>query len=409
MKVLALGCGDMGRMGISVLIPFPQITSITVADKNIALAKKYIELAGSNKLQATEIDVTNEGQLVELISNHDLVINTVGPFYKFGVPILEAVIKAKRNYIDICDDWKPTLKMLEMDNAAKAAGITAILGIGASPGVTNLMAAKACSKLDEVDTLITGWGIGSTKSGRAPKYFVSRKKLFEPSKEPRKASAAILHLIIESIGKIPTFRDGKLTEIEALTEVKSVKFPGGGRNMYACHVGHPEPVTLSRTLKANYISNVMYLTKLATNRVRGYIRKIEAGTMTENEVAIALERDLSRWWVVTYLMFWLIARLFKLPPELCAIAEGKKDNKSKRVAIGMKYRPYGEVEEGMDGITAIPLIVAALMLIDGKIPKKGVLTPEESIDPDEFFERYAKFCNEKFSAKDVLIEKMIDL
>jgi len=409
MKVLALGCGDMGRMGISVLIPFPQITSITVADKNYALAKKFVKLASSDKLSAIEIDVINEEELVQLISEHDLVLNTVGPFYKFGVPVLTAVIKAERNYIDICDDWKPTLEMLEMDEAAKAAGITAILGIGASPGVTNLMAVKACSNLDEIDSIITAWGFGSTKSGKKPEYFVSRKKLFDPKQEPRKANAAILHLIIESMGKIPTFQEGELTDIDALTEVKSFQFPDGGRPMYACHVGHPEPVTLSRTLKAKSISNVTYLTKLATNRIRGYIKKIEAGEMSENEVALALERDLSRWWVYTYLFFWLFARFFKLPPELCAIIEGKKDNKSKKIAFGIKYRPYGEVEEGMDGITAIPLIVAALMLIDGKITKKGVLTPEEAIDPDEFFERYAKFCNENFTAKDILIEKIIDL
>ena len=396
-------------MGISVLIPCTQISSITVADKNYELAKKFVELMGSKKLSAVEIDVTDQEKLVNLMSEHDIVINTVGPFYKFGIPILEALIKAKRNYVDICDDWKPTLKMLEMDGAAKAAGITAILGIGASPGVTNLMAVKACSKLDEGDTIITGWGIGSTKSGKKPKNFVSRKKLFDLKNEPKKANAAILHLVIESMGKIPTFQDGKLTEIDALTEVQSLKFPGGGRAMYACHVGHPEPITLSRTLKAKTISNVTYLTKMATNRIRNYIKKIEAGEMSESDVSIALERYLSRWWVYTYLFFWLIARFFKRPPELCAIAEGKKDNQPKKVAIGVKYRPYGEVEEGMDGITAIPLVIAALMLIDGKITKKGVLTPEESIDPDEFFKRYAKFCKENFTAKDVLIEKIIDL
>ena len=312
-------------MGISVLIPCTQISSITVADKNYELAKKFVELMGSKKLSAVEIDVTDQEKLVNLMSEHDIVINTVGPFYKFGIPILEALIKAKRNYVDICDDWKPTLKMLEMDGAAKAAGITAILGIGASPGVTNLMAVKACSKLDEVDTIITGWGIGSIKSGKKPKNFVSRKKLFDLKNEPKKANAAILHLVIESMGKIPTFQDGKLTEIDALTEVQSLKFPGGGRAMYACHVGHPEPITLSRTLKAKTISNVTYLTKMATNRIRNYIKKIEAGEMSESDVSIALERDLSRWWVYTYLFFWLIARFFKLPPELCAIAEGKKD------------------------------------------------------------------------------------
>ena len=411
MKVLALGgCGDMGRMVIAALLPAPQVTAVTIADKNHELAQRIVELTGSYKLSATEIDITDEAKLNDLMVSHDLIVNTVGPFYQFGIPILKATIKAKRNYVDICDDWKPTLEMLELDGEAKAAGITAIIGIGASPGITNLLAVKACSELDEVVEVMTGWGLGSTKSGKKPKYFVSNRKLFDKSKKKgKKANAALLHLIYESIGKIPTFRDGKLVEIDALTEVEPFKFPGGGRAMYACHIGHPEPVTLSRTLKARTISNVMYLTKYFTDELRDYVKQIEAKKLTETEVALAIERDLNKWWVKILLFFWLLSRFFKIPPELCVIAKGKKDNMPKKVAIGIKYRPYGEAEEGIDGVTSIPLAVATLLLIDGKITKKGVLTPEEAIDPDEFFTLYATYCKEGLTSEDVLITKIVNL
>jgi saccharopine dehydrogenase-like NADP-dependent oxidoreductase len=404
-----LGVGDMGRMAITVLIPSPQITSITVADKDYTLAKKFVDMIGSEKLSAVEIDVTDEDKLVALMAEHEVIMNTVGPFYKFGVPVLKAAIKARRNYVDICDDWKPTLEMLELDSEAKAADITAVIGIGASPGITNLMAVMACSELDQVDELITGWGLGSTKSGKKPSHFVSKNMLSKESKVEKKANAAMLHLLFESVGKIPTYRDGQLIEIDALSDVEPLKFPGGGRALYACHVGHPEPVTLSRTLEAKTIANVMYLTKFFTDELREYLNKIESGQVTEAEVAIDIEKTLNKWWVKLILGFWLIWRLFKLPPELCAIAKGRKAGTQLKVAIGTKYRPYGEVEEGMDGITAIPLAVAALMLIDGKITKKGVLTPEESIDPEEFFTRYAGYCKEGLTMDDVIIKKIVAL
>ena len=102
MKVLALGGGgDMGRMAVAILLASPRVTSITVADKNIAFTEAYVELVGSDKLTAVEIDVTDHEKLVDLISKHDIVINTVGPFIKFGRPIIEAVIEAKKNYVDI--------------------------------------------------------------------------------------------------------------------------------------------------------------------------------------------------------------------------------------------------------------------------------------------------------------------
>jgi len=403
----------MGRMGISVLLPSPEITSITIADKNYELAVKFANLIESDKVSAVQIDVMEEEKLVTLVSEHDLVLNTVGPFYQYGLPILKAVIKAKRNYIDICDDWKPTLKMLELSEEAKAAGITAIIGIGASPGLTNLMAVKACSELDEVDAVITGWGLGSSKAGKKPQYLVSKKKLFnkinnKTKKSPNQPNAALLHLVSESMGKIPTFQDGRLIEIEALTESEPLKFPGGGRGMYACHIGHPEPITLPRTLSVKSVSNVMYLPKYVIDRLRGYIQKIKEKTMTKVEVAIELEKSLNKWWIYPFILFWLIARFFRVPPELCVIVSGRKGGKPKKVAIGIKYRPYGEVEEGMDGVTAIPLVIAAHMLIAGKIPQKGVLTPEDTLDPDEFFTRYAQYCKDGLTKEDVLIQKIVD-
>jgi len=139
MKVLALGgSGDMGRMAVSILLESPKITSITVADINLERVKHFIELVGSEKLNPVEIDVNDKDRLADLISSHDIVMNTVGPYYKYATMILEAVIKAKKPYVDICDDWKPTLDSLKLNEKAKEAGVTAIIGIGASPGITNL-------------------------------------------------------------------------------------------------------------------------------------------------------------------------------------------------------------------------------------------------------------------------------
>ncbi|MHA1383655.1 MAG: saccharopine dehydrogenase family protein [Candidatus Helarchaeota archaeon] len=406
LKILALGgAGDMGRMAVTTLLSSSKITSITIADKNIKLARRFIELSNSNKLTAVEVDVTEQNKLIDLILEHDLVINTVGPFFKFGKPILEAVIKAKKDYVDICDDWKPTLEMLKMNEAAKEAGITAILGIGASPGILNLLTVLACSELDDIDEVITGWGIGSVKSGDKPRGFVRKKKLMKTfKKENKQANAAILHLLHECIGKIPVFRDGKLIEIDALSEAPPIKFPGI-KDFYAVNVGHPEPVTLSRTIKAKSISNVMYLTRTLTNKLREYVRKIENKELTVTEAAILIDKELNKLSSILILLWELLKRFFKVPPELCVTVTGLKGGRRKKVAIGIKYRPWGEIDEGMDGLTAVPMAIAAIMIIEGRIQVKGVLTPEESIDPKEFFEIYAKFCKKNLTAKEVLIKK----
>ncbi|MBW2087346.1 MAG: saccharopine dehydrogenase, partial [Deltaproteobacteria bacterium] len=58
--------------------------------------------------------------------------------------------EARCHYIDINDDWEPTLDMLKLDEEARQAGITAIIGMGASPGVSNLLAVKAMSLFDTI-------------------------------------------------------------------------------------------------------------------------------------------------------------------------------------------------------------------------------------------------------------------
>ena len=403
MNILALGgSGDMGRMAVALLLESPNVTSITVTDKNYERANHFVDLVGSDKLKAVEIDVTQKKKLVELISSHDLVINTVGPYYKFATMILEAVIEAKKPYVDICDDWKPTLDLLDMGDAAKKAGITAIVGMGSSPGVTNLMAMIACSQLDTVDDLITAWGYGADQGvGKKPKYFVKPREFYGKFKGiPAIANAATMHLFYETLEEIPIYKAGKFVNIKPLTVANQLQFPGF-KDTFVCHIGHPEPVTLPRVLKVNSVSNLMYLGKTVTEIVRNYTQQIINKELTLSEATMLFGeqmRKMSR-----------EAEFFKefigMPPGLSVIATGMKDGKRKKVAIANNKVPFG----GMAGITAVPLVLAAEMLLTGEITKKGVLTPEEAIpDPLEFFDRYAKHCGENLTGNDILLVKEVE-
>ena len=405
MNILALGgCGDMGRMGIAILLESPKVTSITIADIDIELANAVVELIGSDKLTAKKIDVTDRENLVELIKSHDLVVNTVGPYFRFGKLIFEAIIEAKRNYVDICDDWKPMQEILNMDAQAKQAGIIALIGIGASPGLSNILAVVASNELDEVDDLISAWGVSfSGKKAKRPKYYVKTKTVMKRlNRKGAEANAAFEHLLHEGIGKIPTFKDGKLIEIDALTEAPRLNFPGS-KKMYAAHIGHPEPVTLCRTLKAKSISNQMFLGKAATEIVRKYAKLIENNSLSMKKATIQIEKKIEALIVKYIFLFWKMLKEYRhAPPTICIVATGQKDGVKKRIGVGIHYKPYDTLE-GLAGITSIPLAVATLMLIDGKITTKGALTPEEAIDPEEFFNRMAPFCGKNLTGKDLLI------
>ena len=139
MKVLCLGgSGGMGRFATKAIVDFKELEAITVADLNKDAAEEFANSFDA-KVQGIGLDVTDNKKLVEALKEHDVVLNTTGPFFMFGVPILKAAIENNCHYLDICDDWEPTEEMLQLDSQAKDAEITAIIGLGASPGITNLM------------------------------------------------------------------------------------------------------------------------------------------------------------------------------------------------------------------------------------------------------------------------------
>lgn len=159
--VLGAG-GGMGRMAASIASSYGDLGELVIADIDLPAAERVVaELAPSarTRLRAACIDVTDAVALRALLGGAQVVLNTTGPFYRLGTAVLEACISTRCHYIDICDDWEPTIKLLSLNDQAKAAGVLAIIGLGASPGVSNLLARVACDRLDRVDDLYTAWPI----------------------------------------------------------------------------------------------------------------------------------------------------------------------------------------------------------------------------------------------------------
>tara|TARA_A100001234_G_scaffold107346_1_gene94269 strand:+ start:947 stop:1678 length:732 start_codon:yes stop_codon:yes gene_type:complete len=235
MKILALGgSGGMGRFAVHSLIKHPQVESILVADLNESAAKKFASTL-SEKTSGIGIDVTDKEALERAMNGVDVVINTTGPFFKLAVPILEAAIETKTHYLDICDDWEPTEKMFLLNDKAKAAGITAIIGLGASPGITNMLGLIAMKELDQVSKVYTGWDMSSAQP--------------EEESSQTGVNAAMVHGIEQIIGKVKVFSSGAYKMVRPLKEV-TVDYPQLGT--YKANIfGHPEAISFPPSLSGN--------------------------------------------------------------------------------------------------------------------------------------------------------------
>lgn len=387
MKVLALGgCGGMGQYAVETAHQFDSIEKITVADLNLANATEFASRF-DDRVDAAQIDITDEARLKALLSDYDVVLSTVGPYYLFGTMVLKAAIATKTHYIDICDDWEPTLEMFELNQAAEKAGITAIVGAGASPGISNLLAAKAISELERVDEVYTTWGGGGTLKDSEGDLEIST-----PEGKP---TAATIHWLQQLTGNIMDWQHGSATVSKPLMK-EVINYPGVGK--VACHsVGHPEPLTLPRYFPQirrsknlmNMPGYIIYVLKKAAELYDHKGATIQEAAQCvidklEDEDSVSMTDS------ANYLLHEFRDASRRFMPALTAVAIGRRNGRPMTVSAHFE----GTVLDGqMGATTSVPSAVILNMLAKGEIRKRGVLAPEGCVDPDSFFGYLSKFVH----------------
>ena len=365
MKVLALGgSGGMGRFSSFAISNYPNITKVTIADLNEDNAKEFSNLF-DDRFTGIGLDVTDKEHLEKVMSGHDIVLNTTGPFFKFGLPILKSAIKCKCHYFDICDDWEPTEEMLKLNDEALKNQITAIVGLGASPGISNLLGLKAMNELDKTESIITGWDVSSAKP--------------EDESSQKGTNAAMEHGLQQISGEIKVYKDKKYKLTKPLEKIK-IHYPGrGNHNVFI--FGHPEAITfphhfndLKESVNACHGSNQSNI----------YIIKILRWLVDKKLISFKQGASLLEW-LERKIGTPNIEKQIKGLPSIYGLARGLKDNKKASVAVTLSEEELSN-SWGMGAITGFPLAFGLKLLLESKINKKGVFAPEGgAINPDDFF------------------------
>lgn len=374
----------MGRYATRTLLGDPRIDEIVVADRDGPRAAAWASECGP-RVSARQVDVTDAPALRAAIESVDVVMNTVGPYFRFGVPILKAALEVGRAYVDICDDWEPTLAMLELDGLARDRGVTAVIGMGITPGVSNLLASLAVRELDAAEQLITGWDVEAAM----------------PEEIGPEPSAATVHGVEQLTGTIRVRRDGRFVDERPIREER-FDYPGVGPSR-AWTIGHPEPVTLPLTFTSIRESvNVMVARPGTVAGMRALRWLVDHGLLSQRRAA--------RWAEVTGGVGGRTPRIEQLVeqaartgrmglPPLFALARGQHAGQPASAAVTLLSAPAG----GIGGTTGIPLAVCVSMLVAGEITRHGVFAPEAGIDPRRFLDALAPLCTPARRGADELL------
>ena len=366
-KVVVLGgCGAVGTIAVKTLAKQDTFSEVIIADINLKRAGEIAASLGP-KISAVKFDAEDQASIRAAIKGTDIVLNCVGPFYKTVKQILSVVIEEKINYIDICDDVDVTLEILDWDKKAKDAGILALIGMGNSPGATNLLGKFAYEMLDETQSIDIFHAHGG---------------------EPFEGEGVIGHRFHCMTIDCPMFLDGELKYVKyfepsGIALRQSFDFPILGEvPLYP--YPHPEQVTMPRYLKVRQVTNKG---SVVPNEYYNLTRDLCGLGLSSKEVL-----DVKGMKVTPYefAVAYIVRERERIIKETnfgsqkgcCSVVvKGKKDGKYKeyRFHLASKSQALGEG-------TGIPAAMGVILLQEGKITDKGVLPPEACMKPSDFIE-----------------------
>ncbi|TFG08051.1 saccharopine dehydrogenase [Candidatus Thorarchaeota archaeon] len=385
------GCGIVGSVAVRTLASFDDFDEIIIADINEEGARERAAEIGADTCSALVVDAGVPDSIKNAVEGADVVLNCCGPFYKYGPIVLKAVIEAGIDYVDVCDDFDATKKLLQMNVIAEEAGVTALTGMGSSPGVANLLA-KFCADhmLDEVDSIDILHAHGG---------------------EPNEGPAVVAHRIHSMLADIPMYLDGRFTTVRYFEESghaleEDVDFHCVGT--YRCYpYPHPETITLPNYIDCQRVTNLgCVIPTEYYDLIRGIVK---LGVVEEEPINVRGQEVVPRDFTIAY----IISRRDEILEEVgFGTQRGCLKITMKGTAEGKPHQfDFSLASEGqsMGEGTGIPAAIGALLMQRGKVSGRGVLPPEACINPLEFLglmQEYLKLDDVTGEGSPLIIESI---
>lgn len=391
-NALVIGLGGVGSVIGQKLHEYECFSRVFISDLDTTYAQRLHEKTKKSRFQVVQLNAMDTAKLAAFMKENKIAVTLNACTWQTNHSVLEACAQAGSHYLDMAADIysppgvkRPTKNSYEaevekFDARFKEAGLLGLLCMGCDPGAVNVFARWAMDRLDTAESIRVLDADNADVKGYRFAVLFSPETLFE------------------ELGAIPYFvRDGRVMSGKPLeTEVEWHRFPPPLGLMKTYAVAHEEGVSLGlyppfvakgvrySVFKYTLSDKVVSLAKSLALLEMDTWKKVKVDGCEVSPVRVAC------------------ANLPK-PATLGATADGyscvgtevrgTKDGKRVEYFIYTMdnhhdtYERYGYSLTVIQ--TGIPPALTARLLVEGKIPERGVMMPE-AIAPDALMDNFSK-------------------
>jgi saccharopine dehydrogenase-like NADP-dependent oxidoreductase len=365
MRIFVLGgAGNMGSEVTRTLLKFSEVEQVAIGEYNIDAANRLAAEIKDPRIRVERVDVTQVKDTAAKLEGFDVLMNTT--YFGFFDHAIQVAARAKIDYADLISE--PTAEQCEL---VRQSGITAVSGLGCTPGLSNVLARQGADQFRTTDEVHIHW--------------VSLRTVAP--------SEGLMDTIIwELATECPTrgySLNGRFTVVPPFEGSKQVTFaePVGEQTVY--YVPHTETVSLAQNIAGvKYVSvrgtwrpdlmedfrvlNRYGLLDSAEVQVNGIRQKVSEITRKRIWQTHGQRTDSNLW-------------AFFLNVEVVGERAGRWARYVANVSHPLEWKDRSTAK-----MTGIPAAVGAMLLGRNKRKQTGIVYPESYYDPAEFLHELAR-------------------
>ena len=376
MKTLVLGAsGQIGAYTVQDLVEFYRADVVAASRKLTNVKKAMTDLGLVDRVKLMELDANDTDIVAKVAASEkaDTVVNCA--WYQTNLAVMEACVRAGAHYTDLGGFFDTTLRQLQLDEKWKDAGLNATIGLGSTPGLTNVAGAAGAAKLDRVDTINIYCSWGNTL----------------PVKEPGWPGYSIRTVMDEFTQEPVMWLDGKHVRQPVLSGETTVTMKEPIGKIIAYYVKHSEPATMGKYIGKG-CSNVTFRIGFPSTDLATFMTLKSLGFADTTELAVG-DTKISP---LDYLTVMYQRAISKSRSEAPPTHEYEYDafridvfgsQKESPTTVTYHIITWNDPERGISSArdTAVPPSVVSQWQATGKIKDAGAFPPEATVDPVPFF------------------------